>query len=781
MPGGSPHVLKSYTPMTKDPIQLINETDGRFSVCRHGAEMLRTFEKPLGVLVMAGRYRTGKSFLLNRCILGVPPRSGFQTGSTVQSCTKGIWMHPVPHAIKGKTFVVLDTEGTASLDASAQHDARLIGISLALASVFCYNGTGNIDEAALSDLGVIATVASGISAGDDIWDPPCLAWVLRDFALELVDRNGVPQTPDEYLEASLAMSSTFDLGNLLRSTFPVRKLCTFVRPVLDEAKLQKLNASPKKELRLEFVSDMTRFLNVLGEVAMHKTLKGDEVSGAALVRLAEIAVEAANSGSAPVVRDAFGFMMQEKVDSALTGARGVLEAWKRELDLPLAKLRLPEIPEPSLSGSMLQGFLKVLASLREEAMREAEEANRAAAARWAQQWLASTEGQDILSLRDRFLECRRRLGDGPTCDHLPVLLDNCTRAQSASVRETQDRLEEATAGLAAVMARYEEAKVIECLLRQELEALRTVPPPTVTSASDHEFLQNAVRKEVEELVRERDELLVKLQNNTNDAPSSPSAQQDPEARMLPCPGASSLEDGLRLELRELREIRDREAHSLAALHDGHEGDLKSLRSDLLQTLERYKEQHRQDLRDLETRACQAETQAKAVAKDLAAAQIETRDRAKQYREAVDRHAQELQTARVSATQAMSDRARITKEHQDTLMEELRRTRDTCATAERKMVRLEVEHESMKRRLDASDEDRVEMRKMQKTNAELRGRLSEKEATLKALGCEDTEHRCRISKLEAKVREQDEMHMTARREATIKLARLEVEVAAAKTC
>lgn len=775
--------------MTKDPIQLINETDGRFSVCRHGAEMLRTFEKPLGVLVMAGRYRTGKSFLLNRCILGAPPRSGFQTGSTVQSCTKGIWMHPVPHSIKGKTFVVLDTEGTASLDASAQHDARLIGISLALASVFCYNGTGNIDEAALSDLGVIATVASGISAGDNIWDPPCLIWVLRDFALLLVDRDGVPQTPDEYLEASLDMSSTFDLGNLLRSTFPVRKLCTFVRPVLDEAKLQKLNAAAKKDLRVEFSSDMTRFLNILGEVASHKTLKGDDVSGAALVRLAEIAVEAANSGSAPVVRDAFGFMMQEKVDSALTGARGVLEAWKKELDLPLAKLRLPEIPEPGFSGSMLQGFLKALAFLQEEAMREAEEANRAAAARWAQQWLASTESQDILSLRDRFLECRRRLGDGPTCDHLPVLLDNCTRAQSASVREMQARLEEATAELAAVMARYEEAKAIEVLLRQELEALRTVPPPTVTSASDHEFLQNAVRKEVEELVRERDDLLDQLRDrhpgnnntNNNDAPSSPSAQQDPEARVLPCPVASSLEDGLRLELRELREIRDREAHSLEALHNVHEGDLKLLRDDLLQTLERCKEQHRQDLRDLETRAYQAETQAKAVAKDLAAAQIETRDRAKQYREAVDRHAQELQTARVSATQAMSDRARITREHQDTLMEELKRTRDSCAAAERKMVRLEVEHESMKRRLEASDEDRLEMRKMQKTNAELRGRLSEKEATLKALGCEDTEHRCRISKLEAKVREQDEMHMTARREATIKLTRLEVEVAAAKTC
>ena len=32
---------------------------------------------------------------------------------------------------------------------------------------------------------------------------PALFWALRDFSLQLLDRNGFPITPVEYLEASL--------------------------------------------------------------------------------------------------------------------------------------------------------------------------------------------------------------------------------------------------------------------------------------------------------------------------------------------------------------------------------------------------------------------------------------------------------------------------------------------------------------------------------------------------------------------------------------------------
>ena len=43
---------------------------------------------------IAGKYRTGKSYLMNRLAGG---NSGFGLGATIQSETKGIWMWAKPH------------------------------------------------------------------------------------------------------------------------------------------------------------------------------------------------------------------------------------------------------------------------------------------------------------------------------------------------------------------------------------------------------------------------------------------------------------------------------------------------------------------------------------------------------------------------------------------------------------------------------------------------------------------------------------------------------------
>jgi len=47
---------------------------------------LKTIESPLGVIAVAGMYRTGKSYLLNRVLLG--RNNGFGVGNTVNACTK---------------------------------------------------------------------------------------------------------------------------------------------------------------------------------------------------------------------------------------------------------------------------------------------------------------------------------------------------------------------------------------------------------------------------------------------------------------------------------------------------------------------------------------------------------------------------------------------------------------------------------------------------------------------------------------------------------------------
>ena len=47
---------------------------------------MKKLEGPLGVIAVAGMYRTGKSYLLNRMLLN--RAGGFGVGPTINPCTK---------------------------------------------------------------------------------------------------------------------------------------------------------------------------------------------------------------------------------------------------------------------------------------------------------------------------------------------------------------------------------------------------------------------------------------------------------------------------------------------------------------------------------------------------------------------------------------------------------------------------------------------------------------------------------------------------------------------
>ena len=51
----------------------------------------------IGIIAVAGKYRTGKSFLLNRILLNKSGNtSGFNVGPTINPCTKGLWIWNKP-------------------------------------------------------------------------------------------------------------------------------------------------------------------------------------------------------------------------------------------------------------------------------------------------------------------------------------------------------------------------------------------------------------------------------------------------------------------------------------------------------------------------------------------------------------------------------------------------------------------------------------------------------------------------------------------------------------
>lgn len=60
-----------------------------FSLTKEAENFLNSLDKnkKLGVISIVGKYRTGKSFFVNRVLLN-KQKSGFKVGSTVNACTK---------------------------------------------------------------------------------------------------------------------------------------------------------------------------------------------------------------------------------------------------------------------------------------------------------------------------------------------------------------------------------------------------------------------------------------------------------------------------------------------------------------------------------------------------------------------------------------------------------------------------------------------------------------------------------------------------------------------
>jgi len=66
-------------------------------------------------------------------------------GSSVQACTKGIWLWGAPIQSKSRIagapdyVVLLDTEGLQSLCQTEGHDAKIFCLAILLSSFFIYN------------------------------------------------------------------------------------------------------------------------------------------------------------------------------------------------------------------------------------------------------------------------------------------------------------------------------------------------------------------------------------------------------------------------------------------------------------------------------------------------------------------------------------------------------------------------------------------------------------------------------------------------------------------
>lgn len=134
--------------MDGEPVLLVDiQPDGTFSLNQMALERLRSIREQISVITVAGPYRSGKSYLLNR-ILGDQDH-GFEIGPSVNPCTHGIWIWSQPIIVQDRAILLIDTEGLRSYERDENVNIKIFALSVLLSSVFIYNSLGVIDEDAL--------------------------------------------------------------------------------------------------------------------------------------------------------------------------------------------------------------------------------------------------------------------------------------------------------------------------------------------------------------------------------------------------------------------------------------------------------------------------------------------------------------------------------------------------------------------------------------------------------------------------------------------------------
>ena len=153
---------------------------------------------------------------------------------------------------------------------------------------------------------------------------PSFLWVVRDFALQLVDQDGEQISPKDYLERAMATQKGFSeqveaknrIRRLLKTFFNERDCCTMIRPLTNEEDLQNLEKKDLNELRPEFAEQvMTLRRKVLNRVKP-KLLNGKELNGRMLAGLVTSYVGSINTGVVPNIESAWSYICKNECQKA---------------------------------------------------------------------------------------------------------------------------------------------------------------------------------------------------------------------------------------------------------------------------------------------------------------------------------------------------------------------------------------------------------------------------------------------------------------------------------
>ncbi|XP_045197030.2 guanylate-binding protein 1-like isoform X2 [Mercenaria mercenaria] len=311
----------------RSPLCLIkNDKNGQLSLEMEVIEEISKIEETVNVKAIAGPYRSGKSYLLNRL---ANAEKGFPLGNTTDATTKGIWVWCLEHPKrKGEVLLLLDTEGIGDVaKGDDENDNNILSLTTLLTGTFVYNMLGVLDEKLLKRLSFVTKLSKQIALCNSLAEEnlyhipeigfyfPSFVLCLRDFSLEMV--NG--ETPDDYLEKCLKIKKGNEAKGLkynairvsILQHFQNRKCFVFDRPA-GRKMLGRLEELKETELSAEFVEDTSVFLEYMYKCEPKKLMDGSLLNGRMFSCLVEKYTEAICSGDLPCIDDALTIMSRQE-------------------------------------------------------------------------------------------------------------------------------------------------------------------------------------------------------------------------------------------------------------------------------------------------------------------------------------------------------------------------------------------------------------------------------------------------------------------------------------
>ena len=158
---------------------------------------------------------------------------------------------------------------------------------------------------------------------------PSFYWIVRDFVLQIQDKNGEKMTEKDYLEKALAPQPGFSqdidqknrIRSLLTSFFKDRDCFTMIRPVTEQDKLQNLDKLDYEDLRPDFVQQVLKIRRrILSEVKV-KSLQNEKLNGDMYCSVINSYVTAINEGAVPNIESAWKYMCEQQCEKLFDECR----------------------------------------------------------------------------------------------------------------------------------------------------------------------------------------------------------------------------------------------------------------------------------------------------------------------------------------------------------------------------------------------------------------------------------------------------------------------------